>query len=130
MMRFDIRVYFEDTDFTGRVYHGAFVRFLERGRTEALRAARLDHQMLASAQPPLYFTIRKLALSFHGPALIDDVLTVVSTPSEGRATILFQQEILKGDDTLVKADVELCLIDGRGRPQRPPASIREALRPG
>ncbi len=119
----DIRVYFEDTDFTGRVYHGAFVRFLERGRTEWLRSQGVDHQMLARAERPVYFTIRNMSLTFHGPALIDDLLTVESEPSAARATMIFRQRVLKADRLLLSAEVELCLIDGDGRPVRPPREI-------
>lgn len=119
----DIRVYFEDTDFSGRVYHGAYVRFLERGRTEWLRSLGIDHRMLASAERPVYFTIRGMSLTFYGPALIDDLLTVESEPSAARATMIFRQRILKGDQLLVSAEVELCLIDGDGRPVRPPREI-------
>lgn len=131
MSTLPIRVYFEDTDFTGRVYHGAYVRFLERGRTEHLRAAGIDHQMLASAARPLYFTIRSMTLAFHGPALIDDLLTVDSVPVlAGRATFRFEQKILRGADLLVRADVELCLIDGNGRPARPAPQLLAALSAG
>lgn len=123
-----VRVYFEDTDFTGRVYHGAYVRFLERGRTEHLRAAGIDHHALASAERPLFFTIRGMTLSFHGPALIDDLLTIESIPAmAGRATFRFGQKILRGTDLLVRAEVELCLIDAAGRPARPDAELLAAL---
>lgn len=128
--RTDIRVYFEDTDFSGRVYHGAYVRFLERGRTECLRSLGVNHQMLASAARPLFFAIRKLALTFHGPAQIDDLLTVESEPGGTRATIEFRQRILKGDAVIVDATVELCLIDAAGRPSRPPPEIVQLMRGG
>lgn len=119
----EIRVYFEDTDFTGRVYHGAYVRFLERGRTEWLRSLGVDHRMLASSERPVYFTIRKMTLDFHGPALIDDLLTVESNPEVARATMIFRQRIFKADQLIVSAEVELCLIDAAGRPVRPPREI-------
>ena len=119
----DIRVYFEDTDFTGRVYHGAFVRFLERGRTEWLRSLGINHLMLAAGDKPVYFTIRNMSLNFRGPALIDDLLTVESEPRASRATMIFRQRVLKGDQLLVSAEVELCLIDAAGRPVRPPREI-------
>ena len=77
-----IRVYFEDTAFTGRVYHGAFVHFLERGRTEFLRAGGVDHQVLAGREPALFFTLRRLDMQFSGPAFIDDMLEVVSWPGD------------------------------------------------
>lgn len=126
-----VRVYFEDTDFSGRVYHGAFVRFLERGRTELLRGRGIDHRSLAALSRPLYFTLRGLVLSFHGPAFIDDELTVVSEPlGDRRASIRLAQTIVRGERTIVRAEVELCVIDGDGRPVRPSPAIRAALSPG
>lgn len=128
--RFGVRVYFEDTDFSGRVYHGAYVRFLERGRTEMLRAAGLDHATLAASAAPVYFTLRRLDLVFRGPAVIDDWLTVeTASAAPVRASLHLHQRILRNADVLVEARVELCLIDGAGRPQRPPAAIREAFQP-
>ncbi|UOM32828.1 YbgC/FadM family acyl-CoA thioesterase [Acuticoccus sp. I52.16.1] len=131
-MSFDteVRVYFEDTDFSGRVYHGAFIRFLERGRTELLRASGLDHAALAALTPPIYFTLRRIDVQFHGPAVIDDLLRVTTTPIEaGRANFLLRQEISVGERRIVSAVADLCLIDPRGRPQRPPADVRAALSP-
>lgn len=126
--RFQIRVYFEDTDFTARVYHGAFVRFLERGRTEMLRATGLDHARLAASDPPAFFTLRGMTLRFHGPALIDDELTVVTRSlAPPRATINLAQEIYRADALLVEATVELCVINAEGRPMRPSAAIRAAF---
>lgn len=130
-VRFPVRVYFEDTDFSGRVYHGAFVRFLERGRTEALRAGGIDHRALERRDPPLFFTLRGLAMTFHGPAFIDDLLEVETVPAEGgRAALLLDQRVLREEVPIVTARVELCLIDREGRPRRPPADIRTALSPG
>lgn len=123
--RFAVRVYFEDTDFTGRVYHGAYVRFLERGRTEMLREAGLDHAGLAALDPAAFFTVRKMSLAFHAPAAIDDSLWVVTRPSAPpRATIRLSQEIHGAAGRLVSAQVELCVIDARGRPVRPTGEIR------
>lgn len=124
-----IRVYFEDTDFTGRVYHGAFVRFLERGRTELLRERGLDHTALAARG--LYFTIRNLSCTFLGPAIIDDLLTVTAEPNGvPRAVARIDQTIVREGMVIARASVELCLIDAAGRPQRPDRQIRAALSGG
>ncbi|RAI03101.1 tol-pal system-associated acyl-CoA thioesterase [Acuticoccus sediminis] len=126
----EVRVYFEDTDFSGRVYHGAYIRFLERGRTELLRASGLDHAALAAQDPPIYFTLRRIDVTFHGPAVIDDLLTIETSPIEaGRANFLLDQRILRESTRLVSARAELCLIDARGRPQRPSPEVRAALSP-
>ncbi|MEM9221631.1 MAG: YbgC/FadM family acyl-CoA thioesterase [Pseudomonadota bacterium] len=131
MNRHSVRVYFEDTDFTGRVYHGAFVRFFERGRTELLRAAGIDHMALASSKPPVYFTLRSMALEFRAPAFIDDLLVVESMPQGvGGARFKILQTIFRDEKAIANADVELCLIDDTGRPVRPNVAIAAALRPG
>ena len=125
-----VRVYFEDTDFSGRVYHGAYVRFLERGRTEHLRALGLDHKSLAAEPVPLYFTLRKLELWFRGPAAIDDLLRIETAVTEGaKASFRMVQRIVLDGAPIVEARVELCVIDGQGRPRRPPARLAEALSP-
>lgn len=130
MVAHAVRVYFEDTDFSGRVYHGAFIRFLERGRTEFLRAAGLDHRALAAADPPLYFTLRRIDVAFHAGAAIDDLLTVTTEPREaGRAVFVVGQAIVRDGACIVEARAELCLIDAAGRPRRPPAAVRAALLP-
>mgnify|MGYP001797496009 CR=1 FL=1 len=126
--RFAVRVYFEDTDFTARVYHGAFVRFFERGRTEMLRAAGLDHAGLSAADPALFFTIRAMSLRFLGPAFIDDELHVLTRPLEPpRASIVLGQTIVRGATPLCEATVELCVITAGGRPVRPSRAIRNAF---
>ncbi len=127
-MRFPVRVYFEDTDFSGRVYHGAHIRFLERGRTEFLRASGIDHRQLAASDDPLFFALRALDTRFLAPAVIDDLLAVETVPGEeGRAAFVLHQRILKEEAVLVTARAELCLIDARGRPRRPPPAVRAAL---
>lgn len=126
----DVRVYFEDTDFSGRVYHGAYIRFLERGRSELLRASGLDHRALADQDRPVYFTLRRIDVGFHAPAVIDDLVRVETTPVEaGRANFLLDQAIIRGDTRLVSARAELCLIDAAGRPQRPSPAVRAAFMP-
>lgn len=126
----DVRVYFEDTDFSGRVYHGAYIRFLERGRSELIRAAGLDHRALADQAKPVYFTLRRIDVSFHAPAVIDDLVRVETTPvASGRANFLLDQAIVRGDTRLVTARADLCLIDAAGRPQRPSPQVRAALAP-
>ncbi|MEM8853178.1 MAG: YbgC/FadM family acyl-CoA thioesterase [Pseudomonadota bacterium] len=125
---FEIRVYFEDTDFSGRVYHGAFVHFLERARTEFLREHGIDHTMLASDHDPLFFTLRGLNLSFKGPAFIDDLLAIRTEPGPpGRARLTMMQTVFRDESAIASAEVELCLIDKNGRPRRPPDALRRAF---
>src|ERR1700709_2251409 len=69
-----VRTYYEDTDFTGVVYHGAYVRFFERGRTDFLRLAGVNHAALLQRPDPLAFTVTRLAVDFRRAARIDDAL--------------------------------------------------------
>jgi acyl-CoA thioester hydrolase len=122
-----LRVYYEDTDFSGRVYHASYLRFLERGRTEWLRERGFEQRGLA-ADTAVVFVIRHLAIDFVRPAVMDDVLTIETTiASVGAASIDFAQTILRGDERLAVASVSVVLLRA-GRPARLPTDIRERLR--
>ncbi|HEY3696860.1 YbgC/FadM family acyl-CoA thioesterase [Phenylobacterium sp.] len=123
-----VRVYFEDTDFTGIVYHGAFVRFLERGRSDYLRLADVRHAALLDQGQAL--TLVRLEADFKRPARIDDAL-LVRTRFEAvkGARLTIGQQVLRGDDLLVEARVEAVLIGLDGRPRRPTPVMVAAIRP-
>lgn len=128
-----VRIYFEDTDVSGVVYHGAFVRFLERGRSDYLRLLDVGHDALARGDhgQPLAFAVRRLALEYSGSARIDDVIeirTAVKAMSGARITLL--QKVTRGDEVLVRADVEVAMINSDGRARRLPESVRHRLRAG
>lgn len=123
-----VRVYFEDTDFSGVVYHGAFVHFFERGRTEALRAVGIHHTELLALSQPVVFTITKLAISYRAPARIDEVLTVKTRfAGLSGARLDVVQEIWRGERCLAEAAVTAACMSLEGRPRRLPAEIRAAL---
>jgi acyl-CoA thioester hydrolase len=123
-----IRVYYEDTDFSGRVYHASYLRFLERGRTEWLRGRGLTHQDFAS-DAGIVFVVRSMQIDFLGPARIDDLLTVETSAATARgASIEFHQRVVLGEKTLLAATVLVAAIRD-GRPARLPASLRQALAP-
>jgi acyl-CoA thioester hydrolase len=121
-----VRVYYEDTDFSGRVYHASYLRFLERGRTEWLRAQGMTHQDLA-ATSGIAFAVRSMQIDFLGPARIDDLLSVETRAAMARgASIEFRQRVVLGEKTLVAATVLVAAIRD-GRPARLPVSVRQAL---
>lgn len=125
-----VRIYYEDTDFTGVVYHGSYVRFFERGRTDFLRLAGVSHAALLERPDPLAFTVVKLAIEFRRAARIDDALTVRTRYEAVRGPRLFiGQRILRGDELIAEARVEAACIDLSGRARRPPADLVEALTP-
>jgi acyl-CoA thioester hydrolase len=121
------RVYFEDTDFSGRVYHARYLHFMERGRSDYLRLLGIHHRELAAKG--LAFAVSRIEVDFLKPASIDDVVRVRTSPeSVGGARILLKQEIFRGDERLVSACVTVALTGPAGRAMRLPVSIRNAFR--
>ena len=125
-----VRVYYEDTDFTGLVYHGNYVRFFERGRSDFLRLVSSGHAELLDRDDPLAFVVTRMDIRFLKPARIDDAL-VVRTAYEAvkGPRLIIRQSIMRGEQTLCEADVEAACIDLNGRPRRPPRAMAEALGP-
>ncbi|GJD36968.1 tol-pal system-associated acyl-CoA thioesterase [Methylobacterium aerolatum] len=124
-----VRVYYEDTDFSGFVYHASYLRFMERGRTELLRSLAGDQSDLHRDAQGLVFVVRKMGIDFLRPAIMDDQLTVVTRTKALRgASMTLAQEVRRGDETLVAAEVTVaCVRDGRAT--RLPDSLRVKLTP-
>jgi len=121
--RFPIRIYYEDTDFSGNVYHAAYLKFLERGRTEFLRASGIHHSELA--KQGLAFAVRTMQIDFIAPAHIDDLLTVTTAPLGATgARLNLEQTILREDVLLLKASLTVVAIKTGGGAARLPASLR------
>ena len=121
-----VRVYYEDTDFSGRVYHASYLRLLERGRTEWLRARGLAHRDLMENER-LAFAVRSLTIDYLQPAMMDDLLRVETAVAAARgASIKFQQRILRGDTEHAAAVVVVAAIRD-GRPARIPPDLRRLL---
>jgi acyl-CoA thioester hydrolase len=121
------RVYFEDTDFSGRVYHARYLHFMERGRSDFLRLLGIHHRELA--KQGLAFAVRRMEIDFLKAASIDDVLTVrTALLSLGGARIVLSQEVGRGEELLVSAKVTVALAGSRGQAKRLPTSILEAFR--
>lgn len=117
------RVYYADTDFSGAVYHGRYLEFLERGRSDFLRVLGVHHTDLQAGQTgePLFWVVRRMEIDFVAPARIDDVLTISTKVAEpGKARIRMAQEIRRGETLLIAATVEAAVINGAGRPRRFP----------
>ncbi len=122
---FPVRVYFENTDAGGVVYHAEYLKFLERARTEWLRHLGFDHQALAR-QHRVVFVVTAIAVDFLRAARLDDPLAVsVQLESLGKVRCVFAQEIRREDDLLVKARVTVACVTGE---QFKPVEIPEALR--
>src|ERR1700742_49234 len=127
-----VRVYYEDTDFTGIVYHANYLRFMERGRTNYLRLIGADHRALFEATekeaPGFAFVVRSMTLDFLRPARMDDVLDVVTEPEEVKgASATVRQRVMRGDELLVEAHVRVAFISG-GRARPIPKPLRIAMK--
>lgn len=118
-----VRVYYEDTDFSGIVYHASYLRFMERGRTELIRALGVEQGALYDGDMALAFAVRRMTIDWLKPARMDDLLTIETTPVSARgAKMEIVHRILRGDEVLTTADVRVACI-GNGRPQRIPDAI-------
>ncbi|MFJ7438501.1 tol-pal system-associated acyl-CoA thioesterase [Methylorubrum thiocyanatum] len=127
--RLPVRIYYEDTDFSGFVYHASYLRFMERGRTELLRALAGDQSEMHAEGAGLVFVVRKMSLDFLKPARMDDWIDVLTWSSELRgASMHLTQEVRRGDDILVRAEVVVACVKN-GRAIRLPDALRRALTP-
>jgi acyl-CoA thioester hydrolase len=128
-----VRVYFEDTDAGGVVYHGNYLKFVERARTELMRGGGFDHTGLAKEHGVL-IVVRDCTMEFVAPARLDDALEVRSRITNiGGASLTIRQEVFRpmpetgGDRLLVRVELRLACIDREFRPARLPAALKRAL---
>ncbi|QGM99722.1 tol-pal system-associated acyl-CoA thioesterase [Methylocystis parvus] len=122
-----VRVYWEDTDASGLVYHTSYIRFMERGRTELLRSIGLDQRPLLEDPDgaPTFFVVRAMQLDFLRPAVMDDLLNVETRVTAlGGASLTLDQRVLRDAETLVTATVKVVCVEA-GRAKRLPPDIRE-----
>ena len=126
-----VRVYYEDTDFSGVVYHASYLRFMERGRTNYLRLIGADHRALFEAAekeaPGVAFVVRHMDIAFRKPAHMDDVLDIVTVPEEVKgASVTLHQQVMRGDELIVEAHVQVAFVSG-GRARPIPKPLRIAM---
>jgi acyl-CoA thioester hydrolase len=127
-----VRVYYEDTDFTGIVYHANYLRFMERGRTNYLRLLGADHRALFEAAeqeaPGFAFVVRAMSIDFLKPARMDDLLDIMTEPHDVKgASIMLAQRVLRDGELLVEAKVRVAFVSG-GRAKPIPKPLRVAMR--
>jgi len=127
-----VRVYYEDTDFSGIVYHANYLRYMERGRTNYLRLIGADHRALFEATekeaPGFAFVVRSMTIDFLKPARMDDVLEINTEPEEVKgASITLHQRVMRADEVLVEAHVRVAFISG-GRARPIPKPLRIAMK--
>ena len=123
-----MRVYYQDTDAGGVVFHGRYLEFMERARTELLNAAGFDLARIAREQR-LMFLVFRISITYHQPALLNDMLGASAEVAKmGRASVTFRQRVERGAELLVEAEVTLALVDcDRMKPARFPQSLAKEL---
>lgn len=120
--RFPLRVYFEDTDFTGVVYHANYLRYFERGRSDMLRVAGIDQRAAHEAGEGAY-AVAEMAIRYRRPAKLDDELLVISRVAGIKAaSVVVHQRIMRGGEEIASADVHVAFVGPDGRPRRQPAA--------
>jgi acyl-CoA thioester hydrolase len=125
-----VRVYYEDTDFSGAVYHANYLKFCERGRSDYLRLIGIHHHELKASIEGLAFVVSRMECEFRRPARIDDVVEIETRfRARSGARLMLDQEIERQGESLFKASVTVAVVDKRGRPRRLPATILGAVPP-
>ncbi len=123
-----VRIYYEDTDFSGVVYHANYLRFMERGRSDYLRLMGVHHHELAASKEPVSWAVMRMEIDFLKPARIDDALEVHTAYTKlTGASIYAQQSIKRGDEELVRADLQAACVTPNGRAARIPRTVRQAI---
>lgn len=119
--RFPCRVYFEDTDFTGVVYHANYLRFIERARSDMLRVAGIDQRAAYEAGEGAY-AVARLDIVYHRPARLDDDLLVLTRVTEVKAaSVVIHQRVIRDTVLIASADIVVAFVARDGRPKRQPS---------
>lgn len=128
--RIPVRVYYQDTDAGGVVFHAQYLAFMERARTELLNARGFDLARFAD-ESRILFMVHEIAVRYHRPAMLNDLLDVTAAPApSGPASVVFAQRVERAGVLLVEGEVKLALVDrDRQRPVRVPEALRRALQP-
>jgi acyl-CoA thioester hydrolase len=128
-LKIPVRVYYQDTDAGGVVFHAQYLAFMERARTELLNEAGIDLARFAERHG-LLFLVHELRVKYHQPAGLNDMLSVgAEVVKLGRASLVFRQRVERAGTLLVEADVTLALVErARMKPARIPEELEQALR--
>ena len=123
-----IRIYYEDTDLSGVVYHANYLRFMERGRSEFFRCAGITKLAMLDGDEPSAWTLRRISIEFSRPARLDDLIVVHTRATAlSGARMNADQKIFCGGRLLVQGTVEACIMTLDGKPRRIPPGVREKL---
>ena len=124
-----LRIYYEDTDFSGLVYHANYLKYFERGRSEFMRLIGVHHHELAALDEPLAFAVAELTIKYKVPARIDELVTIKSRLLSARgASFVVDQRAFRDEVLLAQATVQVVCIDLKGRPKRMPSDLMAAIK--
>ena len=119
-----IRIYYEDTDFSGLVYHANYLKFFERGRTEGMRDNGYSNSTLMTREDPVVFAVRHMDMHYHKAARMDDLLTITTTVAEVKgARLIFDQKAERDGELVAAATVTVACLTPDGRPRRLPRDV-------
>lgn len=123
-----IRIYYEDTDFSGIVYHANYLKFFERGRTEGMRETGFSNSSLMTRDDPIVFAVRSMNIDYHSAARMDDILTISTIVKEVRgARMVFSQRAERDSELIATAEVTAACLTPEGRPRRFPKDVLDAF---
>jgi acyl-CoA thioester hydrolase len=125
-----VRIYFEDTDFSGLVYHGSYIRFMERGRSDFVRLLGVAHTALDAGDhgEPLVFAVHRINIGYFRPARIDDLVEVTTlVKAVTGARLILNQTVTRDGERLTDAEVTIVLVNRDGKARRIPDSVRDTL---
>lgn len=119
-----VRIYYEDTDFSGLVYHANYLKYFERGRSEYMRLLGVHHHQLANLETPLAFAVADIHIAYKVPARIDELICIRSRLIQARgASFTIEQRVTREDQLLAEGQVQVVCIDMAGRPKRMPKHL-------
>jgi acyl-CoA thioester hydrolase len=122
------RVYYEDTDFSGVVYHARYLHFLERGRTDFLRCLGVEQAEMTVDGEKAAFVVRRMEIDFLASARMDDILTILTrTETAAGARMVLRQTISRGETRLMEAAATIAIINTEGRPRRLPKDLQQKM---
>jgi acyl-CoA thioester hydrolase len=125
-----VRVYYEDTDLSGVVYHANYLRYMERGRSEFFRAAGITRLAQLDEPEPKVWTLTRARLEYSRPARLDDLIEIHTLcVSLTGARLNADQSVMRSGQLLVRGEIEACVVTLSGKPRRIPRDVRERLLP-
>ncbi len=123
-----VRIFYQDTDVSGVVYHANYLHFMERARTEFLRCVGIAQRDMLEADDKTYFAVRDLQISYLKPSYLDDVLNIETSVQElNAASVTMQQQIRRAGEVLCTAELRVAVLGADGRPRRWPAPWRKIM---